>query len=69
LVLGSSEELSYFTRSGPAARTVDGPPKWIPFGGKIQRAKELTEVKVTTKQQSVEKKVSVGLGVFFCFVY
>jgi hypothetical protein len=50
--------LSYFTRSGPAARSVDGPPKWIPFGGKIQRAKDLTEVKAAiTKQQSLEKKV------------
>jgi hypothetical protein len=51
-------------RSGPAARSMDGPPKWIPFGAKIQRAKYLTEVKVT-RQQSVEKKVSWA---YFCLL-
>jgi len=51
-----SEELSYFTRSGASGRAADGPPKWIPFGGKIHRSKDLVDVKANA-QQSLEKKV------------
>ena len=54
----NSEELSCFTRSGPSVRAVDGPPKWIPFGNKIHRAKDLIDVKATTGTQATEKKVS-----------
>ena len=52
-----SEELSYFTRSGPSVRAVDGPPKWIPFGNKIHRSKDLADVKATTGNQAADKKV------------
>jgi hypothetical protein len=52
----SSEELSYFTRSGPSARSADGPPKWIPFGSKIHRSKDLADVRANA-QQPQEKKV------------
>jgi hypothetical protein len=54
--LPSSEELSYFTRSGPSARSADGPPKWIPFGSKIHRSKDLADVRAMA-QQPQEKKV------------